>query len=55
LLAVRLLLPWAVLWPAAKALHERDLMPGYPLLEFLYAAYNLLIAPIGVFRMPRRW
>ncbi len=55
LLATRLLVQGLVLRRAAHLLGERDLLPAQPFLELLYAAYNLLIAPLGLARMPKRW
>ena len=55
LLVARLLVQGIVLRRAAYVLDERDLLPAQPLLDLLYAAYNLLIAPLGLARMPKRW
>lgn len=55
LLGGRLLAQHLVLRPAARTLAEADLMPAQPFLELLYAAYNLLIAPLGLLKMPARW
>ncbi len=55
LLATKLLAQWLALRHAARILHERDLVAPQPLLEFGYTLYTLLIAPIGVLRMPKRW
>ena len=55
LLGAKLLIQAAVLYRAAAALHERDLLPTQPFLELLYAAYNLVLAPLGLARMPKRW
>ncbi len=55
LLAARLLVQGLALRRAAYVFRERDLLPTQPLLDLLYAAYNLLLAPLGLARMPRRW
>ena len=55
LLGTKLLIQTAVLYQAAAVLHERDLLPTQPFLELLYAAYNLVLAPLGLARMPKRW
>ena len=55
LLGAKLLVQAAVLYRAAALLHERDLLPTQPFLELLYAAYNLVLAPLGLARMPKRW
>ena len=55
LLGARLLMQGLVLRRAAHLLDERDLLPAQPLLDLLYAAYTLLIAPLGLARMPKRW
>ena len=55
LLLARLLVQGLVLRRAAHVLDERDLLPAQPLLDLLYAAYNLVIAPLGLARMPKRW
>ena len=55
LLGTKLLVQAAVLYRAAGALHERDLLPTQPFLELLYAAYNLVLAPLGLARIPKRW
>ncbi len=55
LLALKLLLQAVVLRRAATTLGETDLMRAFPLLEMLYAAYNLLIAPLGMLSRPRHW
>jgi cellulose synthase/poly-beta-1,6-N-acetylglucosamine synthase-like glycosyltransferase len=55
LLVARLLVQGLALRRAAHVLGERDLLPTQPLLDLLYAAYNLLIAPLGLARMPKRW
>ncbi len=55
LLGAKLILQTAVLYRAAAAFHERDLLPTQPFLELLYVAYNLLLAPLGLARMPKRW
>ena len=55
LLAAKLLIQAAILYRAAHHLQERDLLPAQPLLELLYAAYNLVLAPLGLARTPKRW
>jgi len=55
LIAAKLLVQATVLYRAATILQERDLLPGQPFLELLYAAYNLVLAPFGLARMPKRW
>lgn len=55
LLATRLALQLGVLRHAARVFGEADLLTLQPLLELLYAAYNLLLAPLGLARVPRRW
>ncbi len=55
LLAAKLAVQTALLSRAAAALDERDLLPVQPFLELLYAAYNLVLAPLGLARMPKRW
>lgn len=55
LLAGKLIGQGIVLRHAAHMLHERDLLPAFPLLELGYAAYTLLMAPLGLARLPKRW
>ncbi len=55
LLAGKLVVQGLVLRRAAHVFHERDLLPAQPLLELLYAAYNLVLAPLGVLSTPKRW
>lgn len=55
LLGVRLLLEWAVCAAAAPKLGERDLVPVQPFWGLLYTLYNLLVAPLGVLRIPKGW
>lgn len=55
LLAGKLIGQGVVLRHAAHILHERDLLPAFPLLELGYAAYTLLMAPLGLARLPKRW
>lgn len=55
LLVGKMLTQRFVLARAATVFHERDLLTLQPLLELLYTLYNLLIAPIGILRTPRRW
>lgn len=55
LLGTKLAVQGLVLRRAAHVLRERDLMAVQPLLELGYAAYNLLVAPLGLARRPRRW
>ena len=55
LLAAKLVVQATLLSRTAAVLGERDLLPVQPLLELLYAAYNLLLAPFGLARMPKRW
>ncbi len=55
LLGTKLLAQHLILHRAAHALHERDLLATQPFLEVLYVAYNLLLAPLGLTRLPRRW
>lgn len=55
LLGSKLFAQGVVLHRAARALAERDLLPAFPLLELLYAAYNAFIAPLGLVKVPERW
>ncbi|HET6567468.1 MAG TPA: hypothetical protein VFG50_05845, partial [Rhodothermales bacterium] len=55
LLGAKLLLEWAVCAMAADKLRERDLVPAQPFWGLLYTLYNLLVAPLGVLRMPKGW
>lgn len=55
LLGVKLALQFGVLRAAAEPLREAELMRMQPLLEPAYLLYNVLIAPIGLIRMPKRW
>lgn len=55
MLGTKLLAQWLALRHAARVLREEDLVTPQLLLEFGYTLYTLLIAPIGVFRMPKRW
>lgn len=55
LLAGKLIAQGFVLRHAAHVLHERDLLPAFPLLELGYTAYTLLMAPLGLARLPKRW
>ena len=55
LLAGKLIGQGVVLRHAAHILHERDLLPALPLLELGYTAYTLLMAPLGLARLPKRW
>lgn len=55
LLAVRLAVQGAVLSRAAATLHERDLLPLQPILDLLYTAYTLFVAPLGILHTPKRW
>ncbi|HMB93887.1 MAG TPA: glycosyltransferase family 2 protein, partial [Rhodothermales bacterium] len=55
LLAAKLMGQGFVLRHAAHILHERDLLPAFPLLELGYMAYTLLMLPLGLARLPRRW
>lgn len=55
LLAAKLVVQGVLLRRAAAVFGERDLLPVQPFLELLYAAYNLVLAPLGLARMPRRW
>lgn len=55
LLGTKLVLQYAVLREAASRLGERDLMPIQPLLEVMYVLYAVIVAPIGLIRMPKRW
>jgi glycosyltransferase involved in cell wall biosynthesis len=54
-LALKLLQQHVILKEAAEVLQEEDLLSTQPVLELLYTAYNLLVAPVGVLKMPRRW
>ncbi len=54
-LAVRLALQFFILRRPARILGESDLMPALPAYEALYLLYNVLVAPLGLFRMPRNW
>lgn len=55
LLLVRLIVHGTSVGVAARRFDERSLMPWYPVLELLYGAYNVFIAPLGLIRMPSRW
>ena len=55
LLAIKLVVQGAVLLEPARVFRERRLIRSLPLLELLYAGYNLLVAPLGLARIPRKW
>jgi glycosyltransferase involved in cell wall biosynthesis len=55
LLAAKLLVQAMVLRRAAAVLGEEDQIRLQPILEPLYVLYNVLIAPIGLARVPKRW
>ena len=52
LLLGRLGLQTLILADAARTLDERRLLPALPLLELAYAAHNLIVAPLGLARVP---
>ena len=54
-LLLKLALQEAVLARAARALREKVSLPALPALEFFYMAYNLVVAPLGLAKMPKRW
>jgi cellulose synthase/poly-beta-1,6-N-acetylglucosamine synthase-like glycosyltransferase len=55
MLGVKLVLQGVFLSDAERLLNDRGYVRALPLLDFGYALYNLIIAPIGLLRMPRRW
>ncbi len=55
LLAVRLLVQRAALAPALGAFDARDLTLAQPLLDALYALYNVGFSVLGALPSPRRW
>ncbi len=55
LLFVRLTAHGTSVGITAGRFDERNMMPWYPVLELLYGAYNVFIAPLGLIRMPARW
>ena len=55
LLAAKLLVQAMVLRRAAAVLGEEDQIRLQPFMEPLYVLYNLLIAPIGLAGVPKRW
>ena len=55
LLLARMGLQGDLLRKTAKIFKEEDVFPLFPLLEFMYVAYNTLVAPIGVLLPPKRW
>lgn len=54
-LGAKLLAQGLALRAAARAFGERGLMPAFPLLDLCYAAYNALVAPLGLLKRPARW
>lgn len=55
LLAVKLAVQGWVLRSAARRLGEEALMRRFLALEPAYVLYNLVVAPIGLAKMPERW
>ncbi|MEM1095547.1 MAG: glycosyltransferase [Bacteroidota bacterium] len=55
LLAARLVLLGVTLMAPARRFQSADLLLWVPLLEFLYALYNVFVATTGVLRPPKRW
>ncbi len=55
LLVVKLAVESAILHHAAGALREPVRLLALPALEFSYAAYNLILAPLGLAKAPERW
>lgn len=54
-LAARFAWQFYVLRRPARMLGESDLMAALPAYEALYVLYNVIVAPLGVLRMPRTW
>lgn len=52
---VRFLAHGLSLASAARHFRERGLMLWYPILEILYIIYNIVVAPVGLARIPTRW
>ena len=55
LLATKLAVQGAVLLGPARIFRETRLILSLPLLELLYAGYNLVVAPLGLARIPKKW
>ena len=55
LLGARLLGQGAILWEAARVLEEKPLVSALPLLDLFYTGYNLVVAPLGLARIPDEW
>jgi hypothetical protein len=55
LLAGRLVVQRVALTRPAAVLGERDLLMLQPVWELLYALYNVLVAPAGLFLQPGEW
>ena len=55
LLIAKLAVQGAVLLGPARVLRETRLLLPLPLLDLLYAGYNLLVAPLGLARIPQKW
>lgn len=55
LLGIKLVVQGVVLREGERVLDDRGYVSTLPLLDFGYVLYNLLIAPIGLVRMPRKW
>src|SRR5690606_7297780 len=55
LLALRLVIQFAVLRRGAQSLREMDLMPWFIPLEFLYALYNVVVVPFALLFVRRDW
>ncbi len=55
ILLAGMLIQWLALRSPSQELDERDLWLRQPYLHLAYSLYNLTIAPLGVFRRPKRW
>ena len=55
LLTARLVVQHLLLRRAAARMGEGDLMPIHPVLDFLYALYNLILVPVALAKAPRGW
>lgn len=54
-LGIRLVTQGVFLAEGARLLGEERIYPAQPFLEFLYAIYNIFVAPLGLIRMPAKW
>jgi cellulose synthase/poly-beta-1,6-N-acetylglucosamine synthase-like glycosyltransferase len=55
MLGIKLVVQGVILREGERLLNDRGYIRALPILDFGYALYNLLIAPIGLVRMPKRW